>query len=218
MSVRRTTLLAAICLACQNLSAFAADAETRVFTVLVDGKPAGQFRLIIRTTDDGTETATASANVQVKYLLGGYRYSYRGAETWSVGRLRQFESASDDNGTKHTVRAVAEGEKLRVTVDGVGRLVRPDVWPTTYWRMPAGARTDQEVAQLDADTGEGTVVSINVGSHVMTVAGKEIKCTRVSVAGPVPATMWYDTRGRMVQQETTEDGHKTALTLREIQH
>jgi hypothetical protein len=187
-----------------------------VFTVLVDGKPAGEFRLTIRTADD-TETATMFATVHVKYLLGGYRYSFRGTETWSDGRLRQFDAASDDNGKKHTVRAAAEGEKLRVTVDGAGRLVRPDVWPTTYWRMPAEAKAGQTVALLDADTGEGTVATIGVGRQAMKVAGNEMNCTRISVAGPTPALIWYDSRGRMVLQETIEDGHKTVLSLREIQ-
>jgi hypothetical protein len=218
MSVRGTVLVIGSCIAplLSAAPATAAEAETRVFNVLVDGKPAGEFRLTIRTADD-TETATMSAAVHVKSLLGGYRYSFRGTETWSAGRLRQLDAASDDNGKKHTVRAAAEGDKLRVTVDGAGRLVRPDVWPTTYWRLPAGAKAGQSVALLDADTGEGTVVTINVGQQAIRVAGSEANCTRIAVTGPTPATIWYDSRGRMVSQETIEDGHKTVLTLREIQ-
>ncbi|HEX4592174.1 MAG TPA: DUF6134 family protein [Gemmataceae bacterium] len=216
MSVRRTPLIAGICLTCLNVAATAADSETRVFTVQVDGKSAGEFRLTVRTADDGAETATASASVHVKSLLGGYRYSYRGTEVWSAGRLRQFDASSDDNGTRHVVRAVAEGDKVRVTVDGAGRLMRPDVLPTTYWRMPT-AKAGRSVALLDADTGEGQMATITVGPQTIRVAGKETSCTRIGVAAPVPATIWYDARGRMVLQETIEDGHKTVLTLREMQ-
>lgn len=217
MSIRGAMLVASSVCFVSTGPATAADTETRVFNVLVDGKPAGEFRSTIRTADDGTETATMSAAVHVKSLLGGYRYHFRGEETWSAGRLRQLDSASDDNGKKHTVRAFAEGDKLRVTVDGAGRLVRPDVWPTSYWRMPAGAKTGLSVALLDADTGEGTVVTINVGQQDIKVAGSETNCTRISVTGPTPALIWYDARGRMVMQETIEDGHKTVLTIREIQ-
>ena len=71
-------------------SAPAADTEQRLYDVSVDGKPAGDFRLTVRTADDGTETATAVAAVNIRFILGGYRYAYRGTEVWAGGRLRIF--------------------------------------------------------------------------------------------------------------------------------
>jgi hypothetical protein len=216
VSIRCFASFVVVCLL--HAAAPAADAETRVFTVLVDGKPAGEFRLAVRTTDDDTETATATAAVQVKHLLGGYRYAYHGTEIWKAGRLQQLDAASDDNGKKHIVRAAADGGRLRVTVDGSARMGRPDVWPTTYWRMPAGATAGQSVALLDTDTGAEQPARIAAaGSQRIAVVGKEADCTRVVVAGPTPATLWYDARGRLVRQETTEDGHATVLVLREVQ-
>jgi hypothetical protein len=215
MSARWTAILVSAAIGMARASA--AAAETRVFTVLVDGKPAGEFRLAVRTADDGTETATAAASVQVRYLLLSYRYTYRGTEVWKAGRLQRFEAASEENGKKHAVTAVAAENSLRVTADGVARSVRPDVWPTTYWRMPA-AKVDQAVVLLDADTGEAQPARIDsVGPARLTIAGTATDCTRLHVAGPTPADLWYDARGRLVGQETVEDGHKTVLMLREIQ-
>jgi len=194
------------------------DTETRLFAVMVDGRPAGEFRLTIRTGDDGNETASVTANVQVRSLLGGYHYSYRGREVWSGGRLRQLDASSDDNGKKHLIHAASDGERLRVTVDGAPRPARADVWPTTYWRCPPAAKAGQPIALLDADTGEEQAARIDsVAPQSLTIAGRPISCTRVAVSAPVPAVLHYDGRGRLVGQETVEDGHRTVLTLREIQ-
>jgi hypothetical protein len=197
--------------------ATAADTETRMFNVTVDGRPAGEFRMTIRTGDDGAEAVTLSADVRVRQIIGGYRYSYRGSEAWNSGRLRQFDAASDDNGKKHTIRATADGDKLRLTADGVSRAARPDLWPTSYWRLPA-VKAGQAVALLDADTGEEQVARVDsLAASKITVAGKPADVTRVHVTAPTPADLWYDARGRLVRQETVEDGHKTILELREIQ-
>jgi hypothetical protein len=216
MSARWTLVFAIAAIGAAPIAA--ADTETRLFTVLVDGKAAGEFRLPVRMAEDRTETAIAAATVQVKYLLGGYSYTYRGTEVWKAGRLRQFDAASEENGKKHAVTAAPTEINLRVTVDGVTHSVRPDVWPTTYWRMPAGAKTGQAIVLLDADTGEAQPAKMDgVVTQKLNVAGKDNDCTRVSITGPASGSLWYDARGRLVGQETTEDGHKTVLALREIQ-
>jgi Family of unknown function (DUF6134) len=198
--------------------ALAADVETRVYNVQVDGKAAGEFRLTIRTADDGTETAIATAAVQVRSLLGGYRYSYTGTEVWKNGRLQRFESTSDDDGKKHTVAAEATTSAMRLTVDGVARTGHLDVWPTTYWRMPPSVKTGQAITLLDADTGEEQAAKIeSIGRQQQLVAGKKFDCSRIAITAAAPATAYYDARGRMVGLTTTEDGHETILSLREIQ-
>lgn len=197
--------------------ALAADTETRIFAVMVDGRPAGEFRLTIRTAADGGESISVVANVQVRSLLGGYVYTYRGSEVWAAGRLRQLDSTSDDNGKKHAVHAAVAGDKLRVTVDGASRSTRPDLWPTNYWRLPP-AKAGQAIALLDVDTGEEQPARIDsIGPQSLAIVGKVTDCTRVSVAGPVPAVLHYDNRGRLVGEETIEDGHRTVLTLQDIQ-
>ncbi len=195
----------------------AADAETRVFAVLVDGQPAGEYRLAVSTADDGTESVSCTAAVRVRHLLGGYRYSYRGTEEWKAGRVQRFDAASDDDGKKGRVHAAAEANGVRVAAGGSSVVTTPDVWPTTYWRLPAAGKPGP-VTVLDADTGTVRAGRLEaVGPARLTVAGRPAEATRYRVVGPAPADVWYDARGRLVRQETVEDGHKTVLELREIQ-
>src|SRR3954465_14781028 len=77
----------------------AGEAETRAFTILVDGKAAGACRLAF---DDGAGTTSGRAAVQVRHFLGTYRYHFDGSEVWKEGRLQQLRSATDDNGKKCT--------------------------------------------------------------------------------------------------------------------
>src|SRR5262245_5462509 len=86
----------------------AADPEQRVYTVLVDGKPAGEYRTTLRTDDDGSETVTCAASVHVRHLLGQYHYSYQGTEVWKGGKLQRLDAVSNDDGKKNAVRATAD--------------------------------------------------------------------------------------------------------------
>src|SRR5258708_384372 len=71
-----------------------------------------------------------------KILVYKYTSTYRGTENWKGNRLQRLESATDDNGTRFTVNAVAEGNQLRVKVNGQERFNRGDAWTTSYWHLP----------------------------------------------------------------------------------
>jgi hypothetical protein len=208
--------LGAIWLAAVPLPARAADTEQRVFTVLVDGKPAGEYRVTIRI-DDGTATMTGNAAVHVRHALGQYRYTYQGTEVWKGGRLQRLDAASDDDGKACAVRATAEADGLRVAANGRAQTVRPDAWPTTYWQLPPAERRDQPLTLLDVDTGKPLTARLSaLGPVRLTVAGQPLEATRYRVTGQAQAELWYDAQGRLVRQETVEDGHKTVLELREV--
>jgi Family of unknown function (DUF6134) len=209
--------MTALALALAAGAARAEDQDVRVFIVLVDGKPAGEFRLTVHTGDDGTETVTATAAVRVKLLLGSYHYHLQSTEVWTGGRLRSLDAASDDDGTKHAIRATATADGLRVTADGREHGARPDAWPTTYWRLPAALRAGQPLPLLDVDTGRAlTARLVPVGPERLTVGGRTSDVSHYRVSGQAQAELWYDGRGRLVREETVEDGHKTVLELREL--
>ena len=195
-----------------------ADKEQRVFAVTVDGKPAGEYRMTI-TVDDGWEQLTCSAAVRVKHLVGQYRYSYHGTEIWRGGRLQQLDAASDDDGIRHTVRAVTDLAGLHVTVDGKAQPDhRPGAWPTTYYRLPDGAKSATSLSLLDVDTGKVLAVRLSlVGQAKVTIADRPMDCTHYRVSGQAQAELWFDAPGRLVREETVEDGHKTVLELASVQ-
>jgi hypothetical protein len=182
----------------------------------VDGKHGGEYHMTITRQDDGTTVLTAHANVRLSYVGGLYKYTYsfRGNEVWKDGRLVRMDSASNDDGKQFSVNAVADGNALRVRVNGQEHASRPDVWTTTYWRLPDAQYRNRGVPLLDADTGRDINGALQyVGTSQLTVAGQVKTCTRYRVTGGVQVELWYDDQERMVRQESVEDGHRMLLEL-----
>ena len=199
-------------------TARAADTETRTFSVTIDKKPAGEYRLTIARQDDGTVTVDAQADVNVRFLLVKYSYLFRGKELWKDGRLVQLDSTCNDDGKNYTVAARAEENGLRVRVNGQERLARADVWVTTYWCLPNPNYRNQAVPLLDADTGKDIAARLRFVAQVqLSVAGQMQTCTHYQVTGGgLQVDLWYDAQERMVRQEAVEDGHRTVLQPTQI--
>ncbi len=214
---RRIGWLSSLCLALVPALLQAAGTESRIFAVQVDGKQAGECRLSFITGEDGSETLSGNAAVRVKHLVAVYQYRYEGSEVWKGNRLQKLNCATDDNGTKCSIQATAEAAGLRVTANGRAAVVRADVWPTTYWRLPAAGLPAQALALLDVDNGRAQNARIDiVGSAKVMVAGQAILCTNYRLTGPVQVDLWYDAQGRLVRQSSVEDGHRTVLHLKEM--
>jgi hypothetical protein len=195
--------------------ASAANIEFRDFTVSVDGKGAGEYRMTITAQDNGTLVMTGKANVTVRKYFLTYTYSYSGVEVWQGKRLLRLESTANDNGKPYTLKAVAEGSALRVEANGQQRSSRPDVWTTTYWQLPEPRFRNGPVPLLDADTGRAIDGRMqNVGATQIQVAGAVQNCPHYRITGDkLQVDVWYDTQERMVRQESLEDGHLTVLEL-----
>jgi hypothetical protein len=208
-------MLGVLMLLTGSTPARAADSERRDFNILVDGKRAGAYHLAITHGDDGTDTVTAQANVRVSYLIYTYSYAYQGTEVWKAGRLVSLNSSSNDDGKRFQVSAAADGARLRVTVNGTEHATRPDVWTTTYWRLPDAKFRNQDVPLLDADTGRDIGASLQcVGAEAIQVGGQEQNCVHYRITGGrVEVDAWYDDQERLVHQESMEDGHRTVLDL-----
>ena len=201
------------------LAARATGVEKRTFVILVDGRLAGECRLTYSAGEEGSETRSGSAAVQVRHLLGSYRYHFDGTEVWKGGRLQRLHSISDDDGKKCTIDAVAGETGLRVQANGQTSTVRADAWPTTYWRMPAAELRGQPLTLLDIDTGRTLAARFKtIGPARLIVFGQAIDCTHYRVTGQTEADLWYDAQERPVRQETVEDGHRTILILKEVRH
>ena len=191
----------------------AADkAETRDFQVFVDGKPAGQFHLIVTPAEGGKTIVNARASVRVRFAFYTYTYSYRGTEVWAGDRLERSQGTSIERKKKTTVTAVMQGEQTTITVNGQGRTDLPCAWTTTHWCLPPGARDNPTLAILDVDAGKRLQASLRrIESTPLNVAGQVRTCTRYRVSGGDQAEMWFDETGRLVQQLTVKDGHRTDL-------
>jgi hypothetical protein len=191
------------------------EIETRHFAIQVDGKPAGQYTMTITKRDGGAESMAAQASVRVKHLLGSYTYAYQGTEHWQKGRLQQLQSNTNDDGKRFDVQVVAEGDSLRVRANGKERTTRGDAWPTTHWKLLPSEYHNKAVTLLDADTGKEINGQLHyVGVQQLTLGGQPQNCYHFRVTGgPAPVDLWYDGAHRLVRQEFTVEGHRTAFYL-----
>jgi hypothetical protein len=228
--------LAFFCLACASAGAAEprdGDGQTREFKVSVDGKPRGKCTITIQSRDDDADVMHISAALSFNYVVYEYRYSSIGTEVWKDGRLIELDNTADFNGTKYAVTAAATKKGLRVTVDGKSSLAQPDVWVTSYWRLPerlaemdsgkgvipaAGSRTARKAAVavplLDSDKGKKLRGELQrVGEETVIISGRKKACTHYIIAGDVEVDVWYDAQQRLVRQETVESGHKTVMEL-----
>jgi hypothetical protein len=215
------------------------ERETREFKVSVDGKGRGRCTLEITHRDDGTDRMHIDAALNFNYVVYEYRYSSVGTEIWKDGRLLRLENSANYNGTKYVVKAISRNDKLHVTVDDKTSQCDPDVWATSYWRLPdrlaqsgapagkgvipAGSRRParQEgtitVALLDSDKGQKLKGEVKrIGEVAITVGGKKTSCTHYKISGDVQVNVWYDSEQRLVRQETVESGHKTVMELTRV--
>jgi hypothetical protein len=210
--------------------------ESREFKVSVDGKGRGQCTIEISSRDDGSDHMHIEAALRFNYVVYEYRYSSKGTEVWKDGRLAWLENTADYNGTKYVIQARTDRTGLRVTVNDKTSQVEPDVWATSYWRLPdrlaqigetgvvptGGRRPVRKgaaltIALLDSDKGVRLRGEVRrVGAEMLTIAGRKESCTHFKITGDVQVDLWYDADQRLVRQETVESGHKTVMELTRI--
>jgi hypothetical protein len=93
----------------------------------------------------------------------------------------------------------------------------PDVWVSTYWRLPPARFRNQNVPLIDADTGKDLNATLRfVGMENTPVAGQSVQCAHWRITGGVQVDLWYDGYDRLVREESIEDGHKTLLELIQV--
>jgi hypothetical protein len=203
-----------------SVQARAGEKEIRDFNVSIDRKPAGSYRMAITTQDDGTQTVTGQANVKVTYLrIYHYHYNYDGTEVWKRGRLVELRSSTDDDGERYEVNARADGNGLRVKVNGQEHTTRWDVWTTTYWRLADARFRNQGVPLIDADTGKDLSGTLQfVATQQLAVAGRLQNCNHYRLTGKsLQVDLWYDDAERLVREVSAEKGHTYTLELASIQ-
>jgi len=192
--------------------------ETREYEVSIKGKPAGRTTIHITETEDGMATAATDANVQTKYFLFTYRYEFHGTEIWRGDRLERVDSHAVDDGKQLSARASVDPRGSRIEIQNKPAQPGPLLAMTTnYWRLPSPAAATGDFSILDADTGIVQRVRLErVGPEQVAIGGRNLPCTHYRLAGTVKAELWFDARGRMVRQQTVEDGYPTELRLTQI--
>ncbi len=192
--------------------------ETRRFDVLVDGKQAGAYQMTFREQANGALSVTHQADIRVTTLLiATYTYAFMGSELWKDGQLLQWDSSANDNGDRIVTSGRRESNAFRLRVNSMERMVRPGFLLNSYVFRPAGQPHNQRQRLVEADTGKELQGVVDcAGREERTVAGQKQSCDHFRVRGEVQADVWYDAQGRLVHQESVEDGHRTVLQLKAV--
>lgn len=188
--------------------------EYRVFKVLVDSSDAGTYTQTITTYGEGTTDFFGKSDVKFKVLGFTYQQAFRGQERWKEGKLLHLSSASNDNGTPHTLVVDADKDQLRVREGGKERMIPGDVWSSSYWTVPTEEQRKGQLVLLDADTGIDHQVKIeNLGKVVQIVNGQRVNCIHYRISGGIHADLWFDESDRLVRREMERRGKRVTLML-----
>jgi hypothetical protein len=189
--------------------------EVRDFEVLVKGKPAGKSQTRITQYDDGSVVATTDATVKLTVVLYVYRYEFHGRETWRGGRLSDLSARATDDGKHFSTRAKFEPSGSLSELNGnPAKSDTPVGLTTNYWQLPDARLIADGFCIMDSDRGTlHPAKMVRVGSEQVAVAGQDIACDHYRTEGSMAADLWFDARGRLVRQQTIEDGYQTELKL-----
>lgn len=194
----------------------AGDVETRDFSISVDRKPAGSYRMRIVRSDDGTVQMEGTADVHLRVLVVNYTYSFRGVEAWKDDCLLGLSSRCNDDGKPFAVTAARGVNGLTVTANGQSGMLPADAWVSTYWRLPAARLRGQSLTILDADTGRALRGTLRlVGRETVRAAGRLWPCDHYQLP-ELNVDLWFDAAERLVRQEYPDSGRRVVLELRSV--
>jgi len=207
--------------------------QTHSFTASRNGRPIGTHRLTF-AGDDNRRVVTTTIDFAVQVAgITAYRYSHRGEEIWSTGRLLSLASKTDDNGKQHVVLATRTGDGLLVEREATepmlpmgvleqsglqrsakGKETMPgDIVPTSHWNI----RQVKQSELLNSQLGTKSKVSITaVGREPVRTGTQTVEATRYRYGGDVMLEQWFDDKGRWVKMTfPASDGSTIEYTLQE---
>ncbi len=196
--------------------------EYRVFQIKVDNTEAGTYTQTITTYGEGTTDMVGKSDLKLKVLGITYQQAYRGQERWKDGKLLHLSSASNDNGTTHTLLVNADRGRLQVKEGGKERTANADAWSSSYWTLPSAEQRSKASYLIDADSGmEYQVTWQNMGKDMLIVAGQRVSCTHYKVTGNnlttpgtnLTADVWFDENDRLVKRQGPRKGKTITLQL-----
>jgi hypothetical protein len=195
----------------------AANREVREFDVLLKGKPTGTTKFTIDQLPDGRTVVTTDAAVKVNMVVFVYNYEFHGVETWAGDFLQSFQCQGSDGGKKFAVSGSVGPAGCQLTVNQKNIQGPQFAMTGNYWRLPALAPRDRPLPIVDPSTGALQNVRIADASAARIPLGdQEIPASGFRLTGDVDVTLWLDAQGRIVRQQSVEQGYPTELRLTRI--
>ncbi len=193
MMVRRGFLAGGVVVAARSPSLVMAspvDPALR-FEVMRNGDRIGQHT--IRFRQEGA-TLEAEIDADLAVRLGPivlYRYTFKGREIWRDGAFASLESETNDDGTRHRVKATVTPEGVAVEASGTPRRIfTGTAVPLTHWNGSC-----MERPLFNPQNGAAIASSVLTrGEEMVPLAdGRPIRASHYSLIGEVTLDDWYDT-------------------------
>lgn len=167
------------------------------FEVSLDDRTIGEHSLRFDPQPDGSLRVAIDIDLDIKFgPFTVFRYSHRNRTHWQAGQLVSLQSETDDNGTRHRLRAVSGTDVLEVYPgDDAPTVMRSSTLPSTYWMYA----TTRQTVLLNSQTGEALNVSVlRIGHDPVPGPDGSIPATRYRMDGDLKIDLWYDDVGALV--------------------
>jgi len=194
----RFPLLAALALfLALNSAATAQNGRTVNYAILKEGEPIGrETYLLLQEGEHVTVKLTVESRVRI--LLIDFRYSHKRSESWNGDRLERLVADTDDDGSKHHVEAVADGNGgLTVTSDARPAGIATSAFPLSMWRRSIVGHDN--LFAVESGDGPLHVAFKDLGPEVVTIGGRAVDCQHYMMTGDVDRDLWYDADGLLAK-------------------
>jgi hypothetical protein len=163
--------------------------DRHVFDIFRDGSKIGTEVVEIDKQGDTTNVNFTTHISVVVMFVQAYRFDHSATETWTGGHFVSFKSLTDDNGTKHTLTALAQDNKIDLDIDGKHSEAAPDYVPASWWSRDFVNRTDM----FDSQTGRELSVKVtDLGDEPLVQNGTKIEAHHYKVSGDLDRDIWFD--------------------------
>ena len=159
------------------------------FDVSRNDKPIGAHLVTFEPAADGMDV-TVAVDFVVRWAgLVFYRYSLRGSETWRGDVLMAAHGETNDDGTRHAMRATRRNGRLVVegtngpTYTAPAQSIVSSHWNPAQLAAPMINIQDGELLAFQIDPkGRGTI----------TARGRQVEADHFALTGKASLELWYD--------------------------
>ncbi|MDA0785695.1 MAG: DUF6134 family protein [Proteobacteria bacterium] len=185
------------------------------FEVDFDGRPIGEHALTFESQPDGSLNVAIDIDLAIKFgPFTVFSYSQQNRTRWRGGQLVSLQSETDDDGTQHRLRAIAEAGALRVLTEEATFKVTASMLPSTYWM----ASTVHQNQLLNSQTGELLEIAVRkLGRTSVAGPAGAIPATHYRMDGDLEIDLWYDDSDVLVGLAFEARGAQVAYRLVERQ-
>ena len=191
-------LLSAAALFSSSAAQAAPMAETLRFAVMREGQQIGSNTIELRRNGSET-TVQMMTQVQVKIaFVTVYRFEQTETEHWVGGKLMALSAVTNDNGTRHRVKATRTNDRLTIEADGKTTEVAGNTIPASLWNPLLLEKT------VAFNPQDGTMMPIAVtdrGVDQLVVQGRAKRTRHYVINSTFPQDVWYDDARQLVKVE-----------------